>query len=393
MDTYPIEVFRAGTHTAMNGVTKTYSVADLEAIVAAYNGQTERKAPLVLGHPELDAPAYGWVESLVVKGEKMIAYISQVQDKVREAVKAGMFKTVSIALFADNILRHIGLLGAAPPAVAGLAPVQFCERICFAKDEEFVEYAWATDEWRMPTVAGLLRGIRDFVISKFDLATADSVLPSDQIDRLTDMPTQVCIPDATEAAINAIAYAQKLKEEEQMEIKELEGKFVTLEGQFATMTKDNTELRTLLATAQNDIVLAKAKGAVDMATVEFAAFVDGLIRDGKVLPAEKESLASEFADTFKANSQIQFAAGEVTLVEKFKTRLSARAVLVKVPGETFAKAKDAVVVDMKNLPVEFAAVAKQVDQASMDLDTQITAYAAEHKVSYEVACGQFGAGM
>jgi len=391
MDTYPIEVFKAGTHTAMNGVTKTYSVADLEAIVAAYNGQTERKAPLVLGHPELDSPAYGWVESLAVQGEKMIAYISQVQDKVREAVKAGMFKTVSIALFADNILRHIGLLGAAPPAVAGLAPVQFCERIAFAEDQEFVEYAWATDEWRMPTVASLMRGIRDFVIAKFDLATADSALPSDHIDRLTDMPSQVYVPDA-DAEAKAL-YSQKQKEEEQMEIKELEDKFAQMELQFAALTADNQVLKTQLAETQNEVVLTKAKGAVDMATVEFSAFVDGLIRDGKVLPAEKESLTAEFADTFRANSQIQFADGESTLVDKFKTRLSSRPVTVKIPQAAFATPQDAAPVDMKDIPMAFAAVAKQVDLASMTLDSQINAYAAEHKVSYEVAAKHFGAGM
>lgn len=392
MDTYPIEVFRTGTHTAMNGVTKTYSVADLEAIVATYNGQTERKAPLVLGHPELDSPAYGWIESLVVKGEKMIAYVSQVSDKVRDAVKAGMFKTISIALFADNVLRHIGLLGAAPPAVAGLAPVQFCEHVVFAADETFVEYAWATNEWRMPTVASLMRGIRDFVIAKFDLATADSVLPSDQIDRLTDSASEVYIPEGvTDEA--KLAFAQKLKEEETMEIKELEDKFAQMEIAFTALTADNTILKTQLAETQNAVVSAKAKGVIDMANVEFVAFVDTLIRDGKVLPAEKDSLTSEFADTFKANSQLQFAEGEVSLVDKFRTRLSARPVIVNVPATQFATAAAAVPVDMKNIPMAFAAVAKQVDMASMDLDSRIAAYAIEHKVSYEVAAGQFGAGM
>jgi hypothetical protein len=384
MNTYPIEVFKAGTHTANNGMTKTYSVADLEAIVATYNGQTDRKAPLVLGHPDLDSPAYGWVESLAMKGEKMIAHISQVQDKVKEAVKAGMFKTVSIALFADNILRHIGLLGAAPPAVAGLAPVQF------AVDTEFVEYAWATDEWRMPTVASLMRGIRDFVIAKFDLATADSVLPSDQIDRLTDSASSTYIPDDDVAKA---LYSQKQKEEEQMEIKELEDKFTQLEMQFTALKTESDGLKTLLAETQNEVVLAKTKGVADLASVEFAGFVDNLIRDGKVLPAEKESLASEFTDTFKANSQLSFAAGEATLIEKFKARLSARPIIVKMPDAAFATHKDAPVIDLKNVPVTFAAVAQQIDAKSMELDAQINAYAAEHQVSYEVAAKTFGAGM
>lgn len=384
MDTYSIEVFKTGTHTAMNGQTRTYSVADLEAIASTYNGQTERKAPLVLGHPKVDDPAFGWVDSLVVKGEKLYAIVSQVADKLKDAVKAGMFKQVSIALFADGLLRHIGLLGAAPPAVAGLAPVQF------AKDVEYLEFSWATDEWRMPTVGGLFRGIRDFFIEKFGLETADAVMPSGQIDLLAGSASSVYIPN-TEVS----GFSEPKQEDTGMnekEFKELQDKVATLGSQFATvntqLAETRTELKetkTKLAAAENDIVLAKKKGAVDVASVQFAAFVDGLIRDGKVLPAEKEPLEAEFADTYKANSQIQYAAGEKNLVAKFKERLSARPVIVKIPGRQFATRERVAPVATAKLGAEFANVESQVDPTSMDQDAQIQAYATEHKCSYEQA--------
>lgn len=390
METYPIEVFKTGTHTAMNGTTKTYSVADLEAMATLYNGQiAERKAPLVLGHPKIDDPAYGWIESLAVKGEKMFALVSQVAEKVKDAVKAGMFKQVSIALFEGGLLRHVGLLGAAPPAVAGLAPVQF------ATDVEYLEFSWATAEWHMPAAAGLFRGIRDFFIEKFSLETADAVLPSSQIDLLTGLAPSTFIPNAEVS--NFSKQKQEDAEMDEKTIKELGDKFAQMELQFGTMRTELNTTKDALAVAQNEIVLVKSKGAIDLACAQFSGFVDGLIRDGKVLPAEKESLETEFADTYRANSVLQFAADEKNLITKFKDRLTARPVTVKIPGRQFAtaaKVAGQVVTDTAGkgvLGAEFAGVASAVDPASVDLDAQIEAYAAENKLSYEVAARHFGA--
>jgi hypothetical protein len=137
----------------------------------------------------------------------------------------------------------------------------------------------------------------------------------------------------------------------------------------------------------------KVSNARDLSVVEFGAFLDGLIRDGKVLPAEKDGLVSEFGDTYRASSSLTFAAGEKDLVTKFKDRLSARVVTVKASGRAFASASLAATqtVDHSQLAAEFASVANQIDPVSLDLDAQIEAYAAANKCSYEVAAIHFGA--
>ena len=135
-----IEVFRTGTHKSQNGVEQTYTEAHLDMICKKYNEQSDHKAPLVIGHPQVDDPAYGWIEELKRVKDRLMAYVEPVSEKIITAVESGMFKRVSIALYADNLLRHVGLLGAAPPAVKGLAPVEF------AADKEFEEYLQATSD-------------------------------------------------------------------------------------------------------------------------------------------------------------------------------------------------------------------------------------------------------
>ncbi len=60
-DTVRIEVFRPGTFTPMQGGSITYSAADLKAVADVYDRETA-PAPVVVGRPSTDAPAYAWAE-------------------------------------------------------------------------------------------------------------------------------------------------------------------------------------------------------------------------------------------------------------------------------------------------------------------------------------------
>lgn len=125
---YDIEVFKSGTHTDAAGNTNEWTDEDLNEIVKMYNEQDNKEkhtAPLVLGHPKDNAPAYGWVESLKKVGNKIIASVTDLSEDIKADVKAGKYKKVSISLYANKLLRHVGLLGAVPPAVKGLADVKF----------------------------------------------------------------------------------------------------------------------------------------------------------------------------------------------------------------------------------------------------------------------------
>ena len=120
-----IEICKAGTWTAKNGSKVTLTKGDLDNIVASYD-PTVREAPLVFGHPEDNHPAFGWAQKLKRSGEVLLAQFQKVPEAVKELVRAGHYKKVSISLGADKkALRHVGLLGAVQPAVPGLKDVTF----------------------------------------------------------------------------------------------------------------------------------------------------------------------------------------------------------------------------------------------------------------------------
>jgi hypothetical protein len=131
------QIFRVGTHTAMNGLTKEYTERDIQNMAAAYSADASL-APLVLGHPQDQsaAPKFGEVLGLSVKNGVLHA-LASVSDALLGLVRAGSFRNVS-ASFAlpasvENpvpgayYLRHVGFLGAQPPGVRGLAPLAFSE--------------------------------------------------------------------------------------------------------------------------------------------------------------------------------------------------------------------------------------------------------------------------
>lgn len=145
----PFEIFRTGTHTSLNGQTREFSESDLDTIAGSYN-PAEHEAPIVIGHPELNAPAYGWIDKLRRVGDRLIAFPKQVSNQFSELVKSGAFKKRSISITPDLKLNHVGFLGAAAPAVKGLKDVEFSENqneINYASFElsEFDEYEELSD--------------------------------------------------------------------------------------------------------------------------------------------------------------------------------------------------------------------------------------------------------
>jgi len=126
-----IEIFRTGTFTDSSGTTETFTESDLDRIVRKYNEKVEQEpsyeAPLVKGHPKSDSPAHGWVERLARRGNVLYAKLKSLTKEIIEEIREGKFRRVSISLYPDYLLRHIGLLGGDTPAVKGLKPISFVE--------------------------------------------------------------------------------------------------------------------------------------------------------------------------------------------------------------------------------------------------------------------------
>jgi hypothetical protein len=147
----PLHIFKPGRHTAMSGATLEFSDADLRWTASVYD-PAKFEAPLVVGHPTLNAPAYGWVARLGVGPHGLEAHPHQVDAEFAELVSEGRYKKISASFFLPGApgnpvpgvyyLRHVGFLGAAAPAVKGLRAPEFAadesgiETIEFSNQEE-----------------------------------------------------------------------------------------------------------------------------------------------------------------------------------------------------------------------------------------------------------------
>ena len=85
------EIFRVGTRTDANGNTVTITPADLAAAAQAYDPKVH-EAPIVIGHPKAEAPAYGWVSGLKAENGVLTADFDQVDEDFADLVKAGRYK-------------------------------------------------------------------------------------------------------------------------------------------------------------------------------------------------------------------------------------------------------------------------------------------------------------
>jgi hypothetical protein len=130
-----IEIFSAGKHTDNRGREHQMNADFLERVVTNFNPAVH-EPPAVVGHPKTNAPAYGWAKELRVRDGKLEARLGEVDPAFEGMVKDGRFKKRSASFYIDAEdapggkspqLRHVGFLGAEPPAVKGLRGIDFSD--------------------------------------------------------------------------------------------------------------------------------------------------------------------------------------------------------------------------------------------------------------------------
>lgn len=122
-----IDICRVGTVADSSGTTRDLSAEFLEAVIRNYRAD-EHEAPIVVGHPNENAPAFGWVAEMQLNGDRLEAKFSDTDDEFERLVEAGKYRKRSAAFYLNPpALRHVGFLGAQPPAVKGLKNIQFAE--------------------------------------------------------------------------------------------------------------------------------------------------------------------------------------------------------------------------------------------------------------------------
>lgn len=361
-----IEIFKAGKHTAMNGTTLTFSDADLQAAAAAYDPAVY-EAPLVVGHPKIDAPAYGWAKSIHFADDgKLVAEPHQVDAEFSEIVQAGRYKKISAAFFAPDAennpkpgvwyLKHIGFLGAAAPAVKGLKSVSFSE-----DNQGVYEFA----DWDQLSIANLFRRIREMVIAKFGIEDADKHLPEYEINSLQINAAQ----HDDDRGGHKPYFSEPDQPKDDDMTPEQKAKMEALEAENKTL-KDK---ETAFAEAQ----AAEKTKAINAGNV---AFAESLTQAGKLLPAHKDVLVAALNVLDAPSATVEFGEAEakVPLSKALKTVFEALPKQVEF-GEHAGNEKD-------DDAVAFAAPhGFDVDVAGMDTHQKALAYQKANNTDYLVA--------
>lgn len=349
----------------MSGLALNFTEADLKATAEAYDPALY-EAPLVVGHPKLSAPAYGWVKSLAFAGT-LDAEPNQVDPAFADMVNKGHFKKVSASFFLPNApenpkpgvyyLRHVGFLGAQPPAVKGLKNASFA-----AGEEGVIEFG----DWSDTMQARALRRLRDWLIGKFGSDEADKAIDPylvEEIERLAQEPPKpgVSYSDPNqEITMKPEEIAAK-----EADVKKREDAINTKEASFAER--------------EQRIAATETKAR----RTDVTGYVDGLVKEGKLLPRDQAPLV-EFMAALDEAAVIEFAEGNETKKEprgkwlrEFLGRLPQQVDYAErtKPGEGGDKT------------VSFAAPhGYGVDPARLELHNKALAYQASHpNTSYDAA--------
>lgn len=290
-----IEIFRAGTHTDDAGNAHNFSEADVAGMAASYNPAL-RQAPLTIGHPADNLPAYGWVSALKLNAAGRLAMdATQVEPQFAEMVQAGRFKKRSASFYppkhpnnptpASWYLRHVAFLGAQPPAVSGLA-----------------DFAAGSD-------AGCIH-FSETVLSSADPA-AGSMSP--RMDSLPLSPT-------------TLTPEQQL---EQTMSDELKAKLAAAEAKQAETDKALAEAKAAGDAAAAQLAQFAEKAKADK-TASFVSFAEGV--PAQVLLPKDRPMVVAALEALDAAKPVSFAEGGATKTvspaEWFKTFVTSRAPVV-----------------------------------------------------------------
>ncbi len=277
-----VEIFKGGKQTDSTG--REHDADNLiDKAVATFDAKTH-EPPAVIGHPKDNAPAYAWVEGLkeeVVNGTKvLLAKFKQVVPEFEEMVKNGLFKKRSASFYPDGRLRHVGFLGAAPPAVKGLADIGF-------KDDDQVTFEFE-DSWKLAGIGRLLNNIREFIIEKFGREEADKVISPWEIEN---------IKEPTIEPADAFSDGSKTKGEKNM------GNYSEEDLKKAVETAKREERDKV--NSENEKKRREMQFSNDLEGVR--DFCEAMVKKGHIAPAWIDSGLKQFMESLAGKEPIEFS--------------------------------------------------------------------------------------
>ncbi|WP_275100142.1 peptidase [Sedimenticola hydrogenitrophicus] len=289
-------------------------------------------------------------------------------------VDKGRFKKVSASFYPPThpanpvpgvyYLRHVGFLGAQPPAVKGLKAVEFADEADGIVTIEFGE----TERWGWRAVANLLRNVRDRWIEKDGLESADQVLPNyliNDIDRAGE---------AEESADASLSPAYSENEEPIMP-----DPIQPTAEQTAAFAERETQLSAReQAIADREAALGDQER--QRTEREAADFAEQLAAAGRILPRHQAGVAALL--TRLPDEALAFGEGDDAYSGTAGEFL--REFLGGLPEQVDYAERSAA--EPETATVDFAAPAGYtVDKEQLALHNKILAYQEKHSVDYVTA--------
>ena len=323
-----LEIFKPGTFVSVEGAKITFSAADVAATAAAYD-VAKHKAPLVVGHPKMDDPAYGHAATLSLSSSNvLLAEPINVDPAFADAVNNERWDSISASFWSPTnprnpvpgvfYLRHIGFLGAVPPAVPGLKQPSFAD----ADDADLITINFA-DNQQEPAMQTELE-----------------------------------------------KHQQKLKDEQ---------------ASFADQQAAAQKRADDLAAREKALAAKEQKARED----EINSFAEGLVKSGKLLPREQTGMVAVLA-ALPTDQEVSFADGDGKTVTQ-PTADVLRDFLSKLPARVDFAEHSAREEDDSQETSSFAAPdGFTADAERMELHKKIQAHADKHKLSYAEAARVVG---
>ena len=351
----------------MSGAAISFSESDLQATCLAYD-PAKWRAPLVVGHPRVDAPAYGWVDGVEFSEIGSEATPGDVEPEFAELVNAKRFANISASFWAPDspsnpvpgvyYLRHVGFLGAQPPALKGLRTPEFA-----ADDAGIVEFS----AWDDADNAGLWRRMREWLIGKFGLPEADQVVPSYLVAGLEQSAQQ----DLAEAQAEADTAANPSTTPAFADTPPNQETPVTPEEK-ARLEAENAELKARLAAADTE---ARNRAAAERHATH-VSFAEGLVNAGRLSPVHLEMTVATLDFMGSHEGVLEFGEGDAKqpLADGFRKFMEQLPVAPEFAGEIATKDRAATgAVDFADsTSIAHAAVAYQTEQAARGIHVSTT---------------------
>lgn len=344
-----LHIFRAGRHVATDGNAYEFGEAAIRELADSYDPAV-LEAPLVVGHPKMDDPAYGYARTLQADGPNLYAEPHQVEPQFAELVNRGQFKRISASIYlpdspgnpkpGQHYLRHIGFLGAAAPAVKGLRPATFAEGDA---PVEFVESLAGVGR----SLTGLFQRLRDYLISRDGLEQADQIIPQWSIADIDAMTREPPKPEEVMPTDQTTQTAQ----------------FAEREQQLATQAADIAAREARLAEREAQTRRADA-----------VAFAETLVQAGKLLPRQQAPVV-ELLMVLPAATTVSFAEGDGQVSKPAADVL--RGLLAELPKQIDFSEKSAAT-DIPTTADFSVPPGVQVDPVQMELHSKALAYQREH---------------